>query len=95
MSLADRENPELAELLDGLVDGTLTDEQKTRLSQILAASEQARELYVRYLGLSASLFEYAGELQFPSTTPQSAAAPRIRKSRFWWRLPGWQPPQQL
>jgi ferric-dicitrate binding protein FerR (iron transport regulator) len=86
MSLANRELDELAELCDVLLDGKLTDQQKSRLDELLVASEEARQFYVRVLGLSASLFEYAAELQFPTQTVPSASMPVGRKRQLWWAL---------
>src|SRR5262245_40557106 len=63
MNLSDQEILELHQLCDAVVDGTLTGAQKSRLSQKLAASEEAREVYVRLMGLSASLYSYASEMQ--------------------------------
>src|SRR5436305_4863110 len=63
MNLTDKEILELNELCNALVEGTINDGQKQRLSQWLATSEDARRFYVRAMGLSASLFSYAGEMQ--------------------------------
>lgn len=61
----DAERIELNELCSGLVDGTLTSGQHARLQELLLASEEARQFYVRAMHLSASLCEYAGEMQTP------------------------------
>jgi Concanavalin A-like lectin/glucanases superfamily/FecR protein len=79
---------ELARLCDALIDGSLLDNEKNRLSEIVAQSEPARQFYVRYLGLSASLLEYAGEHEFPAPEIQPAAASRHRRSKWWWLLTG-------
>ena len=63
MNLTDAEILELNDLCCGLVDGSLDESQKTRLSQMLETSPAARQFYVRALGLSASLCHYAGEMQ--------------------------------
>jgi ferric-dicitrate binding protein FerR (iron transport regulator) len=82
MSLSDKEILELNRLCNGLVDGTLTESQKSRLSAWLADSEEARRYYVRALGLSASLCTYASEMQVeaPDALP---AAPKILRPAFW------------
>ena len=63
MNLTDNEILELNELCNAVVDGTLTDAQRARLTDWLAASEPAREYYVRAMDLSASLCSYASEMQ--------------------------------
>jgi len=63
MNLADKEILELNELCNALIEGTLNETQKTRLSHWLATSEDARRFYIRTMGLSASLFSYASEMQ--------------------------------
>jgi Concanavalin A-like lectin/glucanases superfamily len=63
MSLSDSEILELNELCNAVVDGTLSDKEKGRLSQWLTSSQDAREFYVRATGLSASLHYYASEMQ--------------------------------
>lgn len=63
MNLTDPEILELNELCNALVDGTFTASQQRRLAQLLASSDGARQFYVRALGLSASLYHYAGEMQ--------------------------------
>ena len=55
MSLSDENILELNDLCNAVVDGTLDEKQKGRLSEWLAASQEAREFYVRTTGLSASL----------------------------------------
>ncbi len=81
MKLADPEILELTELCNALADGTLTEAQRLRLAEKLAASEEARRFYVRFAGLSASLCQYAGEMR--------AEAPDA--VRPFWRRPvlGW------
>ncbi len=63
MNLTDHEILELNELCGAIVDGTITEVQRARLSRWLAESEPARQFYVRALALSASLHSYAGEMQ--------------------------------
>ena len=50
MNLTDQEILELTELCNALVDGRSTDVQQTRLAEQLAASEAARQFYVRMNG---------------------------------------------
>ena len=63
MSLSDPETLELNALCSALVDGTLEAAGRARLNALLAGSEEARRGYVRAMALSASLHDYAGELQ--------------------------------
>lgn len=63
MSLSDKEILELNDLCNALVDETINDKQKARLSQWLSTSAAARRFYLRAMGLSASLFSYAAEMQ--------------------------------
>lgn len=63
MNLTDKEILVLNELCNAVVDGTISEAQKIRLLQQLATSEGARQFYVRALGLSASLYDYASEMQ--------------------------------
>lgn len=75
MNLADKEILELNELCAALVDGTLTETQKVRLSDWLAASEPARRYYIRAMGLSASLYSYASEMQVEA--PDAVSSSKI------------------
>jgi ferric-dicitrate binding protein FerR (iron transport regulator) len=79
MNLTDREILELNELCSGVIDGTITDAQQARLSAWLAASEPARQFYVRALAQSASLHSYASEMQ--AEAPERAVIP------FAWSRP--------
>ncbi len=63
MNLTDAEILELNILCGAVVDGTLTDAQRERLSEWLRGSEDARTFYVRALAQSASLHTYAAEMQ--------------------------------
>src|SRR4051812_12207697 len=84
MSLSDSDILELNELCNAVIDGTLSDAQKVRLSDWLSTSEDARHFYVRTTGLSASLFYYASELQ--SGDPDTRAIPLPPPTRFHpWR----------
>ena len=71
MRLTDREILELNELSNAVIDETLTDAQRARLSTWLRSSPDAREYYVRALGQSASLHAYASEIhaEAPSRFP--------------------------
>jgi hypothetical protein len=75
MNLSDKEILELNALCNALVDGTLTDAEKVRLSDWLVASEAARRYYICAMGLSASLYSYASEMQVEA--PDAAPSPRI------------------
>ena len=68
MNLNDREILELNELCGAVVDGTLTEAQRSRLSEWLRRSEEARRCYVRALGQSASLHTYAAEIHAGNST---------------------------
>ena len=82
MNLTDEERLELHALCDALVDGVITEAQRARLEQWLATSEEARRCYVRAMSLSASLMEYAGEMQ--AEAPDAPAAPvRIVRPAAW------------
>jgi hypothetical protein len=63
MNLSDKEILELNELCNALVDDTINEKQKARLSQWLAGSAAARRFYIRAMAQSASLISYAGEMQ--------------------------------
>jgi ferric-dicitrate binding protein FerR (iron transport regulator) len=54
------ERPEFLELLGGLREGTLTDEQFAELDRVLAAEPAARQSYVEYMLLCAELRRYHG-----------------------------------
>jgi ferric-dicitrate binding protein FerR (iron transport regulator) len=86
--MANGETDELAGLCDALIDGTLTDEQKARLSQLIDSSEDNRQFYVCYLGLSASLIEYAGEQEFRPLKLPSDATPHSYRTKLWGSLIG-------
>ena len=83
MSLTDREVLELNELCGAVVDGTLAEAQRARVSRWLAESEAARRHYVRALGQSASLYSYAAELH-----AEAPDAPvrlrRVLRFSLWW-----------
>ena len=71
----DNERVELNELCSALVDGHATEAQNDRLGKLLGCSEEAREFYVRTMGMSASLFEYAGEMQCDAPEPANVIRP--------------------
>jgi ferric-dicitrate binding protein FerR (iron transport regulator) len=81
MNLTDREILELNELCNAVIDDTLTDAQRARLTAWLEASEPARRFYVRALGQSASLHTYASEMH--AEAPQRAPA-RRRPAKIAW-----------
>jgi len=87
MNLADKDILELNELCNALVDGSISEKQTARLSSWLSTSEDARQFYVRVMGLSASLCYYASEMQ---TSEMQAHEPHSlarsgRSVRHW----GW------
>jgi hypothetical protein len=82
MNLTDREILELNELCNAVVDETLTDAQRARLSSWLVESEAARQFYVRALGQSASLHTYAAEIH--SEAPAREPAPRRAPNNLLW-----------
>lgn len=86
MNPDDTDTLELTALCDALIDGTIDDAGRERLSRWLLESSDAREFYVRYLDLSASLCHYAAELQ--TEAPEDAATPArvIRHPASWWAL---------
>ncbi|MEX2310318.1 MAG: LamG-like jellyroll fold domain-containing protein [Pirellulales bacterium] len=84
MSLSDRDILELNELCDATVEGTLTAAQRVRLEQLLADSEDARRYYVKAMDLSASLGQYAGEMQMEAAdVPSSGTHLWESKSVRW------------
>jgi len=86
MNLTDKEILELSNLCSGVVDETLTSAQKTRLTQLLSESRAARQYYVRALGLSASLYSYASEMQVDAS--DDVASAKIIPVTFRWVLAG-------
>lgn len=85
MKLSDKEILELNELCNGLADGTLSEKQKKRLCDWLAASEEARRYYIRAAALSSSLASYASEMQVEA--PDAAASPSLFRAILWWLSP--------
>lgn len=84
MNLSDPQRLELNELCSVLVDGAITDPQRARLEQLLADSPEARRIYVRAMALSASLIDYASEMQADEPTPARLAADAIVSRAWWW-----------
>jgi ferric-dicitrate binding protein FerR (iron transport regulator) len=79
MNFGDPEQLELNELCNALIDGSLDASRRARLGEMLGASEEARRFYIRAMALSASLHEYAGEMQ---SEPADAPA-NERPARVW------------
>ena len=83
----DAERVELNELCSAAVDGVLTDAQRERLQEMLRASEEARQFYVRSMQLSASLYSYAAEMQSePADAPNIVRVPAWRWQTAVWSL---------
>src|SRR4051812_32552603 len=82
MNLGDREILELNELCGAVVDGTLSDAQRERLSQMLHESEACRRYYARAVGQSASLHTYAAEVhaEAPDQAPRAGRVIHVA----WW-----------
>ncbi|HSV13755.1 MAG TPA: hypothetical protein VLI90_05820, partial [Tepidisphaeraceae bacterium] len=59
MNLSDKDILDLNELCNAVVEGTITDDQRSELSHWLITSEDARQFYVRAMSLSASMCCYA------------------------------------
>jgi hypothetical protein len=87
MKLSDDDILELSTLCDAVVDETITEKQSSRLAHWLSTSPDAREFYVRTMGLSASLFDYAAEMQAgePAAATVAATAAKVGR-RSWWAL---------
>jgi len=86
VSLTDQERLELHALCDALVDAATTDAQRARLEEWLATSEEARRCYVRALALSASLMDYAGEMQAEAPDAPPGSGRVIRPATWVWAL---------
>ncbi len=80
MNFSDQDRIELSDLCGALADGKLDAPQRKRLAEMLATSEEARRFYVRAMSLSASLHDYAGEMQ--SEAPD---APPAHERPAWTR----------
>jgi ferric-dicitrate binding protein FerR (iron transport regulator) len=86
MNLNDSELLELNALCNALIDGQITDAERARLEQLLRDSEEARRYYVRALGLSASLMQYAGEMQAEAADAPLVAQRVVRPAAWIWTL---------
>ena len=86
MNFTDHDRLELNELCNALVDGVITNAQRARLEQSLATSEDARRFYVRAMALSASLMDYAGEMQSEAPDAPQEEARIIHPAAWWWTL---------
>ncbi len=86
MSFTDQERLELHALCDALVDGVISESQRSRLEQWLATSEDARRCYVRLMALSASLMDYAGEMQAEAPDAKPEKGRVIRPAAWVWAL---------
>jgi len=86
MNLPDDELLELNALCHALIDGAITAAELARLEEMLASSVNARRFYVRVMTLSASLFDYAGEMQAeaPDLTSKHAAQHVVRVPAWAW-----------
>jgi ferric-dicitrate binding protein FerR (iron transport regulator) len=84
MTLSDREILELNELCSAVVDGTLSEAQRGRLSRWLGESEAARRYYVRAMAQSASLHAYAAELHAGAPDLPRRWRPAIHVPRWVW-----------
>ncbi len=78
-NLTDSEVLEMSALCSALVDGAITDAECARLEAWLAQSEDARCYYIRAMALSASLCDYANEMQ--AEAPDLAR--RIVRPAMW------------
>jgi ferric-dicitrate binding protein FerR (iron transport regulator) len=76
MNLSDNEILEVHELCSALADDRATDAQQKQLGDLLKSSEEARTIYFHSVSLSASLAEYAGEMQ------SDAPAPNVHRVKF-------------
>ncbi|MEO6741704.1 MAG: LamG-like jellyroll fold domain-containing protein [Chthoniobacteraceae bacterium] len=77
----DNERVELNELISVLVDGRATAAEHSRLEEMLADSDEARRFYVRSMAMSASLYEYSGEMQ--SERPEPPNVIRVASWSRW------------
>lgn len=76
----------LSALCDELVDGSISASRHAELEQWLATDNAARRQYVRVLGLSASLHDYAGEFESEEGGAAMAEFSESNGKRRWpWR----------
>ncbi|MEI8108002.1 MAG: hypothetical protein WCI46_09305, partial [Verrucomicrobiota bacterium] len=88
MKLSDSDLLELSALCDQLIDGVIEEPGKVRLESMLSESESARQFYVRMLGQSASLFDYAGEMQADAPEARRVKGRWSESKRWGWVLAG-------
>ena len=85
MTLTDSQIIEMHELCGALADDCMTEVQRERLTELLKRSDEAREIYFHSVSLSASLAEYANEMQSDEAT--LPIANNVRHVNFrWWAL---------
>jgi len=87
MSMSDKDSLVLQELCNALADGAITVAQHRRLSGLLRDSAEARQFYVRSMALSASLFQYAGEMMTEAPDARSSRPRNIIRPGAWWAIP--------
>jgi len=84
--LTDADVLKLSVLCDELVEGSISPERHVELEQWLASDEVARRHYVRVIGLSASLHEFAGEFESEEGGEAIVSFPdRVEKDRWPWK----------
>ena len=76
MNLSDNEILEVYEMCSALADERLAPAQQNRLGEFLKSSDEARAIYFHSISLSASLADYAAEMQ------TDAPAPNVRRVFF-------------
>lgn len=81
--LSDAEVLKLSALCDDLVDGTISPVRHLELERILISDEAAQRHYVRLIGLSASLHEYAGEFGSEEGDGSMASFPDRGERKRW------------
>ena len=85
MKLTDNEILALTALCNAVIDGEVSAAQRARLADWLRASEAARQFYVRFMGLSASLSDRAAEMQ--ADEPDDAIpSSRIIRLSVWGQM---------
>jgi Concanavalin A-like lectin/glucanases superfamily/FecR protein len=84
--LTDKEILALNALCNAVIDGTITEAQKAELSRWLLTSAKARRYYIQAMGLSASLYSYASEMQ-AEAPDVFAPRPNLISIAFRWLVP--------
>jgi hypothetical protein len=84
--MTDPELLELNALCNALADGVISDAERAQLEKTLLASEEARRFYVRSMALSASLMQYAGEMQTEAPDAPMRKGRIIRPAAWVWAL---------